>query len=437
MRNTKKIEADVVVVGTGPGGATVARDLTLQGKSVIMIERGANLKPTGSPTMAAKYTGSPGATVLAQPEKIPMTRCITVGGSSAMFTATAFDPDIEKFKKYGVDISPEMLNDIKTELKIAPLPDEYIGSAAKTLFKSAQDLGFEFKKLNKFIDPLKAKGGVITSKSILFGSDVGQPKWQARHWVLDAVNKGATLLTNTYVEEVIVDNKIAVGVYAKGKNKEELEVNANVVVIAAGGVGSPVILQKSGIYEAGQKFFFDPLCLTYGYLDQPTDFIWEPQMIYGMHTDDGVMVTDMGLTWALYLAFITRSKKYSRLLKAKRGLALMTKISDDLDGSVGIDERITKRLSSDDHYKIEKGRSISRKILRNLGAKDIWYGEKSAAHPGGSCRIGTIVDSNLEAEYKNLYVADASVIPEQWGLPPVLTVICLGRRLSKHLSEKV
>jgi choline dehydrogenase-like flavoprotein len=59
-----------------------------------------------------------------------------------------------------------------------------------------------------------------------------------------------------------------------------------------------------------------------------------------------------------------------------------------------------------------------------------------AAHPGGTVKIGDIVDSNLQTEYENLYVCDCSVIPEAWGLPPTLTLIGLGKRLAKHLMEE-
>jgi choline dehydrogenase-like flavoprotein len=55
------------------------------------------------------------------------------------------------------------------------------------------------------------------------------------------------------------------------------------------------------------------------------------------------------------------------------------------------------------------------------------------AHPGGTARIGQVVDENLKTEIENLYVCDTSVIPEPWGLPPVLTCIGLGKRLAKHL----
>jgi len=46
------------------------------------------------------------------------------------------------------------------------------------------------------------------------------------------------------------------------------------------------------------------------------------------------------------------------------------------------------------------------------------------------------VDNNLQTKYENLYVCDASVIPEEFGVPPVLTTIALGKRLAKHLTNK-
>ena len=59
-----------------------------------------------------------------------------------------------------------------------------------------------------------------------------------------------------------------------------------------------------------------------------------------------------------------------------------------------------------------------------------------AAHPGGTVKVGKLVDSNLKTEYENLYVCDCSVIPEAWGLPPTSTIIGLGKRLAKYLAAE-
>ena len=63
-------------------------------------------------------------------------------------------------------------------------------------------------------------------------------------------------------------------------------------------------------------------------------------------------------------------------------------------------------------------------------------GPVRGAHPGATARIGQVVDENLETEVKNLYVSDASVIPEALHRPVVLTVIGLAKRLSEHILSK-
>ncbi len=42
------------------------------------------------------------------------------------------------------------------------------------------------------------------------------------------------------------------------------------------------------------------------------------------------------------------------------------------------------------------------------------------AHPGGTAAIGKVVDKNLETSIKGLFIADASVIPQAPGRPPIL-----------------
>ena len=40
--NRLNLTADVIVVGSGPGGATVSKKLTEGGKKVLLLERGGN-----------------------------------------------------------------------------------------------------------------------------------------------------------------------------------------------------------------------------------------------------------------------------------------------------------------------------------------------------------------------------------------------------------
>jgi choline dehydrogenase-like flavoprotein len=117
----------------------------------------------------------------------------------------------------------------------------------------------------------------------------------------------------------------------------------------------------------------------------------------------------------------------------RRTLSIMVKIRDDIAGGVGR-AGSTRRCSDGDRARFREGIAIARGILKQAGARHIFASHHFAAHPGGSVRIGAGVDSDLQTSTPGLYVCDASVIPEPWGLPPTLTLLCLGMRLGAHLS---
>ncbi len=37
---------------------------------------------------------------------------------------------------------------------------------------------------------------------------------------------------------------------------------------------------------------------------------------------------------------------------------------------------------------------------------------------------------------ENLYVADASILPQSLGLPPILTIMAMAKRIAKIIKEK-
>lgn len=436
--NNSKLSADVIVVGSGPGGATIARDLAKAGKNVIIVEWGKDNKPRGSMHTFIKamggYFGNLGKGLMVTPDLLMMVRAITVGGTTMFYTATAWDPPYEQLRAHGVDLPPEETEKIKKELKVAPLPDEMMGPAAKAIMASALELGYDWKKLNKFIDPSKGRIGCMDT----YCDDRHQAKWEAYQWVMEAVSHGARLLAATHCEEVLVSGDQAEGVRVSDAAGREYDISAKAVVVCAGGVGSPTLLQRSGIEDAGRKFFFDPFVLTNGYIDRKTEPGKELAMVAGMHLEeDGIMMTDITNPWFQSIVFRLLAGRPAKAFKNKGQVSIMTKVRDVMDGVIDVDGRISKPLTAQDREKLNRGKIMARKILKNIGATDIWNGALGAAHPGGTCRIGHIVDANLETRHKNLFVSDGSVIPFELGLPPVLTIIALSRRLSRHLLQKV
>ncbi|KPA16790.1 glucose-methanol-choline oxidoreductase [Candidatus Magnetomorum sp. HK-1] len=422
---------DAIIVGSGPGGATVARELARQKQNVLMLERGNRIPINGSIAQAIQNTGIPFKNVLITYDMLSMVRSTTTGGSSVYYYGTAFDPPFDMLKSYGVDITKET-DEARKELPIAPLRDDLIGPMAHRIMDSAQDLGYDWKKLNKFVHQERCRANCdLCNLGCPYGA-----KWTAREFVDDAENHGATIIPNANVKKVLFDGNTAIGV-SYIKNMIPTKAYAQKIVIAAGGIGTPVILGNSGFQTVGKNFFFDPLIIALGEVNDISGGCEFP-MASGFHFEDNeYMMTDMTVPLPIYMGFSAEVFRFDRLAAHSRTLTIMIKEKDRLGGKLTSRGGVRKKLDPADKRNLLHGYERAKSILKNAGAKHIYKSWYVAAHPGGTAKINDVVDTDLKTEYENLYVCDCSVIPESFGLPPTLTLIGLGKRLAKHLNSKI
>lgn len=427
---TAPAEFDAIVVGSGPGGAAVARGLSRQGKKTLILEWGDNDPVKGSFLQTVSRAFAPGRSMMLTGQALGMVRAITTGGSSLLYCGTVFDPPVDMLKKYGVDISTEIA-ELRNEIPMDALSEELMSPAGRVFLDSALDMGYEAKKLNKFVYQDKCRPDC---ELCLYGCPYGA-KWNARFFVEEAVEHGAQLINSAKASRVIIENRIATGVEYKYK-KESYRAYAPVIVVSAGGIGSPVILRKSGVSGVGEDFFFDPLRFVYGTV-KGVKSGRGLSMCAGVHfKDDGIVMTDFNMPHTMKILFDLEVFRFDRVLAYNNVVPIMIKVRDGLGGRVTDGEYVLKKLTAEDRKKLKKGTEHAERILKNAGATNIYKSWLLAAHPGGTVKIGRHVDADLKTEIKNLYVCDCSVIPEEWGLPPTYTLLALGKRLIKHLLEK-
>jgi choline dehydrogenase-like flavoprotein len=420
---------DAIVVGTGPGGATVARELCRLGKRVLILERGGMDAVTGSPRQALRELGTPGKSLFLTGKAIAVVRGITTGGSTIYYYGTAFDPPLGMLRRHGVDIGEEV-EETKRELGIGPLPPELIGPRATRIMQSARELGCDWSPLPKFLNRERLTGGRVMG---FYGAPSYEAKWNARMFVEEASGMGATLVNGAQVRRVLVEDRAARGVEFTRDGKKQ-RAFARRVVVAAGGIGSPMILRASGLESAGCDFFYDPLICALGSVDGLKGEQEIPMQAGLLADEEGYMLTDMMVPRPLYVAMSAQVGRVDRLLAHERTLQIMIKVRDELSGRLTARGRIRKPLIREDRDRLESGYERAREILSNAGAKRIFRTWCMAAHPGGTVKIGDLLDADLRTEYEGLYVCDASVIPEAWGRPPTLTLLGLGKRLARHLA---
>ncbi len=423
----------MIVVGSGPGGASVARDLARAGKRVLILERGRDYRRRARyGTYLGPLTYADRHSLLFTEEGLNIIRPLMVGGATNMFCGAAAYPPEWLASRYGIELRT-YAEQIAAELGIAPLPPELRGAASTRIAEAAMSLGYRWDPLPKFVNPARSQRFRCGARCML-GCRCGA-KWNAAEWLDDAVAHGALLLTDALVEEVLIENRKATGVIARWRGRK-VRVDGKIVVLCAGGIGTPILLQRAGFFEAGHGMTMDTTVMVYGISKEKGNGD-EPPMTWSYADDEvGYMLSPLIDPWLLYpiIALLKGPWYPLRWPWWKNTLGIMIKIKDDISGGITFEGKISKPLTERDRFRLNHGAIVARRILVRAGADpdSIFLTPLRGTHPSGTVRIGQLVDPNLQT-VANLYVCDASVFPEALGRPTVLTILSLGRRLAEHL----
>lgn len=125
------------------------------------------------------------------------------------------------------------------------------------------------------------------------------------------------------------------------------------------------------------------------------------------------------------------------MLCACRGCSpLRTEIADDSIGSVYRDETVSKPRTERHQSRREEGSAVAEEIPVKAGAdpESIIVSSPAGTHPDGTAAIGKVVGENRRTRVDNLCVCDASVLPTAWGLPPILMIVAVAKRLGRMLA---
>lgn len=392
----------VIVIGSGAGGATVARELTLQGAPVTLIERG----PRPPDRSASRYYANVDAGV-----KILRTLCL--GGTTVVSGGNALRCLEEEIQTRGIDLSRDF-DDAERDLGVCILPDSFYGPATRRLMEAADVLGSPMMKMPKFIDPARCR----QDGQCAFGCPT-DARWSALRFVQEAEGRGARVCTDTPADEILVSGGRVRGVRCGSRTLHDDE-----VVLAAGALETPRLLQ--GIDCPTAPLFTDTFVTIGGFCPDAGFNTEIPMNAYLVHDRSLVMPH-----FSRQLADLLTERGWPATPSDVIGM--MIKIRDDDAGGVG--DSIWKSVTPRDAELLSAGAAHAGAILVEAGAdpRSLVAARLRGTHPSGTARIGISVDTDLQTPVDGLYVADASVLPEAPGGPPILTIVALAKYAARRI----
>lgn len=399
----------ITIVGTGAGGGLLARELAKKGIEVTIFEKGPYIESKDAFNYYNEY-----------PPDIDLLATTCVGGSTIVAMGNMVRALDEELHEFGIDLSEEY-EYVEDLIDVHELDDSHIGKGTQLFLDAAGELGLDVSKMPKAIREEEC----IQCGKCAFGCPVNA-KWSARDFIDEAVEAGATLISDAEVIDVVLCNMEACGVrYMKDGDEKVLKTDK--IVLSAGAIGSAMLLKNIGLRGIASELFFDPFVTVGGYI-KDINFNTEVQMA-------GLVVGKNFVISPHFSSFIKENIPFE--CEDTDILSVMVKTRDDAKGYVQSDGFVNKVNTINDIRYLAEGAATAGFILQKAGVdpKTIGSTVYRGAHPGGTAAIGKVVDSNLETEIPNLYVCDASVLPIAPGKPPILTILALSKRLADYLSR--
>ncbi len=489
-------EYDVVVVGTGAGGGTVAQALApmvAQGVRILVLEQGPRLDDhefTGreAEMAGALYEDSGGVLTADGTMTLAMGR--VYGGSTVVYTGTSLiapDRVIRSWYVPGLDHADIERRSQKfmTANHVHFLPRVMLNDNNRLFFTAAHKCGYKPEQFP--INVSGCRGSSLCNLGCPNGAKMGTHRVQ----LPDAERRGVEVVTRAAVQRLEECTAI-VRVQekpegAKGRESEwapgEYRVKARLIVSCAGSVGTSALLLRSpvtaGIRGLGEGFTCHPALILVAEHDQPiTNDVGHPKSYFIDRAEREGFV----LETCMYFPFVTAKNltgfgaDHSVMMRAFPRLQMIlvlacdkavpgNRITVDTSGKAVVHYTFTPQVVTS----LNAATRASARIFFAAGARRVHApladppviaredayrlddriredhfipGRVSiaAAHLMGGCAMGTgesaVTDSRGRVkDVPWLRVADASLFPDSLEINPYLTIMALADRVAEGIRE--
>lgn len=488
----ESLEVDVVIVGSGAGGAVAADTLARAGFSVAVIEEGGAYRATEEATqrpverMLSHYRDNGLTFAVGSPMiSLPMGR--VVGGTTTVNSGTCFRTPhdvLDRWDKSGISgVSPDdmapVFDEVEEVLGVMPVPEEVLGANGSVARRGAEALGWSGGPIRRNIRGCHGHG------TCGFGCPIDAKQAMHVTYLPRAVESGAQIIAHARVVEITLEGERAVGVLAEvrdpetGATRSECRVRARATVLAAGAVHTAALLMAQKLAgssgQLGRNLVIHPGAGTSALFEEDLS-AWRGTMqswYVDEHLGDGVLLEATfpppGLGYSAgSLPGWGRDKELFRMYPQVASMGSIC--SDEGNGRVRPlrgGALVRYGLSSRDAHRVLEGIARSAELFFAAGAKEVypmlpglesisspeqvewirrgrWKRSEmhvSAYHPMGTARMGgdpssSVVDPwGRTWDVPGLWVLDGSMLASSTHVNPQITIMAMARRGAARLAD--
>lgn len=483
-------DCDVVIVGSGAGGAVAAATLAEAGLDVLVLEAGPYMTrqdyPTDPVEALSELYRDGGLTVAAGRPSIPVPVGRAVGGTTVINSGTCFrapDGVLAGWRdRFGIGWADDLAGEYEEAerlLGVAAVDPEHMGRNGQLVAEGAHLIGASGAPI------LRNAGSCTQCSSCPQGCRIDAKRGMHVSYLPRAVSAGARVRSDVEVRRIVFERGRATGVEgsagsgADGRQRQPYRVRARRgVIVAAGAFGTPELLLRSGLRHRaiGRNLRIHPAAWIGARFKQPVKG-WEGVMqsyYVDQWHDKGLMLeaTFTPLAYGAHWLPGTGAAHQERLATFDRLGSNGVHLSDTSTGRVrlGADEslRISYRLNRGDVDRLLFGIARAAEIWFAAGAEEV-YPQVSgspvlkpgglpafessrpkagdlrleAFHPMGTARMGLDPDTCVTRpdgavhDVEGLHVIDGSLLPSSLGVNPMMTIIACASRISRDLATRI
>ncbi len=490
-------EADVVVVGSGPCGAVSAYELARAGHRVILLEEGppltvADFEVDASRSMAR--TMREGGLRTTGGSVLSTMQAICLGGGSVVNSAICPRPpdfvferwssrfDLEKTTRANLDPHFDAVQEF---LGIGPTPSDVQGPRNLLFRDGCEKLGYSSEPMPRNVRGCRGSGECFT------GCRSHAKQSMDITYIPEAIDLGARVFTSVQVQRLRSNGSRVLGVEGEvvepfsGRRSHRFRVDARFVVLAAGCMATPVLLQHSdGLAnssgQVGRNLQFHPGVAVAGIFPEPThpqfgatqgyqsvhflqegfklETLWAPPPVLAVRTPGS------GRELQARFSEMTRIAVWDAIVTADRSLGTVKARWRSLDPA------LRWNLDPVDVQTMAKALFTLSEIFFAAGAEKIMTGVRglademhsleeaeplrsrtfppSAMATGGNhvfcttrmhgdARHGVVDEFGRCHDLDNLYIADTGIFPQCTSVNPMFTGMALARRQAHQVAERL